>query len=125
MDHQINNIHDSAAAAARPMSSTYNESVCDWTKRFIEPSLKEIENAILKMPDDRFQKVEEPFAVAEFGCSTGAASITTLTTVIKAVRSKNSKMPIIIYLNDLPSNHHELALQTVTEGLKKEFTIMS
>jgi hypothetical protein len=105
------------------MSSTYNESVCDWRKRFIEPSIKEIENAILKMPDDRFQKVDEPFAVAEFGCSTGAASITTLLTVITAVRTKNSKMPIIIYLNDLPSNHHELALQTVTEGLKKEIAM--
>lgn len=123
MDHQKNNIHKSAAAAARPMSSSYNESVCDWTKGFIQPSLKELENAILKMPDDRFQKVDEPFAVAEFGCSTGAASITTLSTIIKAVRTKNYKMPIIIYLNDLPSNHHELALQTVTEGLKKELTM--
>ena len=29
-------------------------------------------------------------------------------------------MPIVIYLNDLPSNHHEVALNTVTEGLLKE-----
>jgi hypothetical protein len=29
-------------------------------------------------------------------------------------------MPIVIYLNDLPSNHHEVALTTVTDGLLKQ-----
>ena len=81
---------NTAPAAAKPMNVNYNETVYEWTKNFIEPSLTEIEQAILKMPDDRFQKVDEPFAVAEFGCSTGAASISTLFTVIKVVRSRNS-----------------------------------
>ena len=102
MDNQKIQIHNSAAAAAHPMSSNYNETVYDWTKRFIDPSLPEIERAILKIQDERFQKIEEPFAVAEFGCSTGAASISTLATVIKVVRSRNAQLPIIIYLNDLP-----------------------
>jgi salicylate 1-O-methyltransferase len=79
-----------AQAAAKPMNANYNETVYDWTKRFIEPSLAEIEKAILKMPEERFQKATEPFSVAEFGCSTGAASVSTLFTVIKVVRSRNN-----------------------------------
>ena len=87
---QTKTIDDIAPAAAKPMNVNYNETVYEWTKRFIEPSLSEIEKAILKMPDDRFQQISEPFTVAEFGCSTGAASISTLFTVVKVVRARNS-----------------------------------
>ncbi len=33
---------DTAPAAAKPMSVNYNETVYEWTKQFIEPSLPEI-----------------------------------------------------------------------------------
>ncbi len=89
MDQTTKIIDDIAPAAAKPMNVNYNETVYEWTKQFIEPSLTEIEKAILKMPDERFHRLNEPFAVAEFGCSTGAASISTLYTVIKIVRSRN------------------------------------
>lgn len=54
MDQTTKITDDLAPAAAKPMNVNYNETVYEWTKQFIEPSLSEIENAILKMPDDRF-----------------------------------------------------------------------
>ncbi len=32
-------------------------------------------------------------------------------------------MPVVIYLNDLPSNHHEVALNTVTDGLSSQLSL--
>ena len=55
--------------------------------------------------------------VAEFGCATGYSSIETLTEIIRSVKTINLKLPITIYLNDLASNHHTIAITTVTEGL--------
>ena len=65
----------------------------------------------------RLEDITRPFVVAEFGCATGFTSIETLTEIIRSVKIINLKMPITIYLNDLPSNHHEIAIKTVNEGL--------
>jgi len=100
------------------MSENYNETVSRWTRQIINKSLSHIEKVIYSIPAERFTQVNQPFVVAEFGCSTGASSVETLDIIIKTVRSRSSQVPIIIYLNDLPDNHHALALQTVTDGLK-------
>ncbi len=50
----------------------------------------------------RFQLLNEPFVVAEYGVATGYSSIQTLSTIIETVRELNPELPITIYLNDLP-----------------------
>jgi SAM dependent carboxyl methyltransferase len=62
-----------------------------------------------------------PFVIAEFGCATGAASVLPLKTIISAVRKFSPEMPIQVFLNDLPENHHSLAIAAVTEGLSHLF----
>ena len=115
---------------AKPMSHDYNEKVACWTFECIKQSLEPIRNALLQMNEDdsfRFQLINEPFVVAEFGVATGYSSIQTLCTIIKTVREFNPELPITIYLNDLLQNHHEIALSTISEGLKEklEGSIMS
>lgn len=105
---------------AKPMSTDYNERVGCWTMPCIRESLPYIEKYIIEMSNTdpaRFQDVERPFVVAEFGCATGFSSIESLATIIKTVKLISPKLPILIYLNDLPSNHHEIAINTVTNGL--------
>ena len=62
-----------------------------------------------------------PFVIAEFGCATGAASVLPLKKIISAVRKFSPEMPIQVFLNDLPENHHSLAIAAVTEGLSHLF----
>jgi hypothetical protein len=66
---------------------------------------------------ERFEDIDMPFVIAEFGCATGAASVLPLKAIIQAVRKIQPAMPIQIFLNDLPENHHSLAIAAVTEGL--------
>jgi len=65
----------------------------------------------------RFHRIEDPFVIAEYGVATGYASIQTLCTVIELVKNLSPSLPINIFLNDLPSNHHEIAYNTVWSGL--------
>ena len=98
----------------------FNENVSSWTLQFIKDSYPGIESAIATMAKTnpaRFNDTKTPFTVAEYGCATGKASVRSLISVIRAVRAVNSLMPITIYLNDLPNNHHEIAIRTVTDGL--------
>ena len=73
------------------------------------------------MDPDRFLDTDMPFVIAEFGCATGAASVIPLKAIISAVRKIAPEMPIQVFLNDLPENHHSLAISTVTEGLSPLF----
>lgn len=101
---------------AKPMSADYNETVSCWSLPCIRKSHSLIANKIrLIMEADpvRFTDVSIPFVVAEFGCATGYSSIETLTEVVKAVKELNPEKPVAVYLNDLPSNHHEIAIKTV------------
>jgi SAM dependent carboxyl methyltransferase len=66
---------------------------------------------------ERFTQIDKPFVVAEYGCATGYSSIETLSTIIKEVKMFNEKLHITIYLNDLPENHHTIAIKTVSAGL--------
>jgi hypothetical protein len=90
---------------AKPMSHDYNEKVACWTFECIKQSLEPIKKALLQMNEDdpfRFQLLNEPFVIAEFGVATGYSSIQTLCTIIETVRELNPELPITIYLNDLP-----------------------
>ena len=101
-------------------SSSYNEKVSCWTLQFIKESYSAIVSAIVDMAKanpERFLDIKSPFTVAEYGCATGQASIGNLVAIIRTVRAVNASMPIMIYLNDMPKNHHEIAINTVTEGL--------
>ena len=91
---------------AKPMSAEYNERVACWTVPCIKESLPEIEKYIKAMDQTRFHDEGKPFVVAEYGCATGFASIGTLQTIIRTVKGINSNLAILIYLNDLPENHH-------------------
>jgi salicylate 1-O-methyltransferase len=68
---------------------------------------------------ERFENTKLPFAIAEYGCATGASSTAPIAVIIEEVRAINPAMPIIVYLNDMPDNHHSLAIDTVTKGLAK------
>jgi hypothetical protein len=103
--------------SAKPMSNDYNEKVACWTFECTKMSLEPIEKALQTIPKARFDDIKNPFVIAEYGCATGFGSIKTFATLIKSIKTVNPKMPITIYLNDLPSNHHEIAINTVTEGL--------
>jgi hypothetical protein len=65
----------------------------------------------------RFRNTSLPFTIAEFGCATGVSSAAPLAVIIEEVRKIQPDMPITVYLNDMPDNHHGLAISTVTKGL--------
>ena len=107
------------------MSSDYNERVSLWSLSNIRMSIPTLERLLKDMINrdpERFQRTTEPFVVAEYGCATGFSSIDTLSMIISSVKNVNPELPILIYLNDLPNNHHQIALETVTENLKKALT---
>lgn len=105
---------------AKPMSSDYNETVSCWCLPGIRESIPLVRKHIQAMQCEepqRFEDTSRPFVVAEYGCATGYSSIETLSEIVRTVKSFNLKIPVTIYLNDLPSNHHEIAITTVTAGL--------
>jgi hypothetical protein len=109
---------------ARVMSEAYNESCGDWSNVSISTTQNDLVASVKRyhqLAPERFEDTDLPFVVAEFGCATGAASVLPLKTIIQAVRELSPDMPIQIFLNDLPENHHSLAIAAVTEGLSPLF----
>jgi hypothetical protein len=109
---------------ARVMSEAYNESCGDWSNVSISTTQSDLIACVARyheLKPERFEDTELPFVIAEFGCATGAASVLPLKTIIQAVRQISPDMPIQIFLNDLPENHHSLAIAAVTDGLTPLF----
>lgn len=107
---------------AQVMHDDYNESVGDWSMESIKGTLEEYKVCVAKMHRDnpqRFRNTDVAFTIAEFGCATGVSSTLPIATIIEEVRKIQPDMPITVYLNDMPDNHHALAIQTVTKGLEK------
>lgn len=106
------------------MSETYNEGCGDWSNQSITTTLRDLVGCVNRyheLKPERFEDIDTPFVIAEFGCATGAASTIPLKAIISAVRKIQPEMPIQVFLNDLPENHHSLVIQTVTEGLAPHF----
>lgn len=105
---------------ARVMDEAYNEACTDWSNVSITTTLKDLTDCVeryYKLSPERFEKTDSPFIIAEFGCATGAASVLPLINIIDAVRRIQPEMSIQIILNDLPENHHSLAIAAVSDGL--------
>ena len=108
--------------AARVMTEEYNESCGDWSNESIFKCAADLKGCVThyhRACPKRFEDVDQPFVVAEFGCATGAASVVPLRYIIEAVREIQPLMVFQIYLNDLPENHHSLAIQAVSKGLEQ------
>lgn len=106
------------------MSEAYNEACGDWSNASISTTQRELVGCVQRyyeLKPERFEDTDTPFVIAEFGCATGAASVLPLKAIIQAVRKINQEMPIQVFLNDLPENHHSLAINAVTEGLAPLF----
>ena len=71
------------------MHDDYNESVGEWSQESVNMTIGEytkmIENIHAKNPD-RFNNIDVPFAIAEFGCATGSSSIQPLIVMIQEIR---------------------------------------
>lgn len=106
------------------MSEVYNEACGDWSNASIITTMRDLVACVTRyheLAPERFEDTDTPFVIAEFGCATGAASVIPLKAIISAVRKIQPEMPIQVFLNDLPENHHSLAIAAVTEGLTPLF----
>ena len=109
---------------ARVMSESYNSDASDWSNVSISTTQRDLVACVTRyheLSPSRFEDTDTPFVIAEFGCATGAASVLPLKVIIQAVRKLSPRMPIQVFLNDLPENHHSLAIAAVTEGLTPLF----
>lgn len=119
-----NDVPRQQKGAARVMSETYNDDAADWSNVSISTTQKDLISCVNRYHEinpSRFEDTDLPFVIAEFGCATGAASVLPLKVIIQAVRKIQPEMPIQVFLNDLPENHHSLAIAAVTEGLTPLF----
>jgi SAM dependent carboxyl methyltransferase len=57
---------------------------------------------------------DEPFVVADFGCSTGANSMAAVSTAIDAVRARHADQAVVALHNDLPTNDWNQLFANVT-----------
>jgi hypothetical protein len=64
-------------------------------------------------------RLNDIFVIADYGVATGYVAVYILEVLIKEIRDFSPKLPIAIYLNDLPENHHEIAIKTITNGLNE------
>lgn len=102
------------------MDEKYNEACTDWSNVSITTTMNDLTACVEryhKHNPERFTDTDTPFIIAEYGCATGAASVLPLIAIIDAVRRIQPEMMIQVMLNDLPENHHSLAIAAVTEGL--------
>jgi len=106
--------------ASRVMDEQYNEACTDWSNVSILTTMPDLTACVERyhnLNPERFEDTDTPFIIAEYGCATGAASVLPLKAIIDAVRRIQPEMIIQVMLNDLPENHHSLAIAAVTEGL--------
>lgn len=88
---------DSKSGAARVMSEAYNESCGDWSNQSINTTIRDLTDCVKRYHElnpARFDDIDTPFVIAEFGCATGAASVIPLKAIITAVRKFQPEMPI-------------------------------
>jgi len=81
--------------AARVMHEGYNDTVAGWVNESIEATLPELLNCINKMYEknpQRFLDNDNPIAIADFGCATGASSIKPLRCIIDRVKEINPEI---------------------------------
>ena len=105
---------------ARVMNEGYNEFCSDWSNVSITTTMKDLTDCVHRyheLSPERFEDMDTPFIIAEFGCATGASSVLPLIAIIDAVRLIQPEMTIQVILNDLPENHHSMAIEAVSEGL--------
>ena len=79
------------------MSEAYNESCGDWSNQSITTTIRDLTACVTRyhlLNPSRFDDIETPFVIAEYGCATGAASVIPLKAIIKAVRKIQPEMPI-------------------------------
>lgn len=108
-----------AGGAARLMNSNYNEAVVDWSIASQEE--KDFRELVLRYHQEcpeRFDKIQTPFTICDYGSTDGGASVPPLKAIITAVREIQPLMPIQVYLNDLPECRFDITINTVTKGLK-------
>lgn len=102
-----------APTKAQVMHDDYNDSVGEWSMESVKATLQEYKDCVSKLYRDnpsRFRNISMPFTIAEFGCATGVSSTTPIATIIDEVRKIQPDMPVSVYLNDMPDNHHALAI---------------
>ena len=105
--------------AARLMSSIYNEAVVDWSiKSQSESDFRECVFQYREKCPERFAQTTKPFAICDYGCTDGGASVPPLRAIISAVREIAPEMAIQIYLNDLPECRFDVTINAVTKGLQ-------
>jgi hypothetical protein len=95
------------------MSELYNEACGDWSNQSITTTMRDLVACVNRyhaLNPARFDDTDTPFVIAEYGCATGAASVIPLKAIITAVRKISPEMPIQVFLNDLPENHHSLVI---------------
>ena len=71
--------------SARVMSEAYNEACGDWSNVSISTTQNDLVASIKRyheLSPERFEDVDLPFVIAEFGCATGAASVLPLKAII-------------------------------------------
>jgi salicylate 1-O-methyltransferase len=66
---------------------------------------------------------DQPFVVADFGCSTGANSKTAVDTAIDAVRARHAEQTVVAIHNDLPTNDWNRLFANVT-GAPSEANVL-
>ena len=79
------------------MSEDYNAACGDWSNASISTTQRDLiacVNRYYELSPERFEDIESPFVIAEFGCATGAASVLPLKVIIQAVRKLSPEMPI-------------------------------
>ncbi len=83
--------------SARVMSEVYNEACGDWSNQSITTTMRDLVacvNRYHSLNPSRFDDIDTPFVIAEYGCATGAASVIPLKAIINAVRKISPEMPI-------------------------------
>lgn len=101
------------------MTSAYSEN-SEIQKIATHNTSQILKSEILEMAEeypDRFGDLNLPFTIADLGCAGGLNSIENLKVCIETVRSINSNLPIIIYLEDTPANDFEYTSKNIENGL--------
>ena len=75
---------------------------------------------ILSMPE-KFQGTEKPFVIADLGTADSKNSLPLFRALIGEVYQVNDKLPIVLYLNDLPTRDLTHSADNVQKYLKEVF----
>jgi len=93
--------------------STSQKSMND----YCAPMFPEIIRQMEAKDPSRFERIEEPFVIADLGCANGKNSVIIYKSIITTVRDISPAMPIIIYLNDTINSDFSSAFATCSKEL--------